>query len=116
MADNQAKGISAEPALTLHATAEVSNDRWAAADDEVLAGLLADAAGHIGDARVVAAEQKRWRYARPATTLGGGCRQVACDLLVAGDAFHGAKVEGAWLSGRDAADSFGLASPTGRGP
>lgn len=109
VADNQAKGISARPALTLHATAEVSRARWEADDEDVLAGLVADAARYLGPARVVAAELMRWRYARPATTLEGACLPAACDLVVAGDAFHGAKVEGAWRSGRDAAAALGVA-------
>ena len=109
VADNQAKGISAIPALTLHATPEASAARWGSSDGDVLAGLLADAAGHLGAAQVVAAELKRWRYARPATTLDGACRRVACDVVAAGDAFSGAKVEGAWLSGCAAADRLGTA-------
>ncbi len=109
VADNQAKGISPLPALTLHATPAVSRARWERPDREVLAGLLADAAAHLRGAEVVAAELKRWRYARPATTLDGGWLTVACDVVVAGDAFHGAKVEGAWMSGRDAADHLGVA-------
>ena len=109
VADNQAKEISTAPALTLHATVEVSTARWGSTDGDVVAGLLAEAAGHLGGAQVVAAELKRWRHARPATTLEGGCLDVACDLVVAGDAFSGAKVEGAWLSGCAAADRLGAA-------
>jgi predicted NAD/FAD-dependent oxidoreductase len=109
VADNQAKGISPRPAITMHAIPEVSRARWELPDTEALASLLADGAAYLADAEVVAAELKRWRYAGPATTLDGGCFQVARDLVVAGDAFHGAKVEGAWLSGRDAADHLGTA-------
>ena len=108
VADNQAKGISAVPALTLHATPEVSRAMWDWSDAAALVALVVEAAPHLNGAEVVAAELKRWRYARPATTLDGGCLTVACDLVVAGDAFHHAKVEGAWLSGRDAAATLSM--------
>ena len=103
VADNARKGVSAAPALTLHVAHGPSADRWDDPDDEVAADLLAAAAPWIGDARVVASELKRWRYAGPVTPLAAHAATVADGLVLAGDAFAGAKVEGAVLSGLAAA-------------
>lgn len=103
VADNASKGVSAVPALTLHVAHGPSAERWDDPDDVVLADLLAAAAPWIGSARVVAAELKRWRYAGPVTPRREHAATVADGLVLAGDAFAGAKVEGAVLSGLAAA-------------
>ena len=107
VADNAAKGISAVPALTLHAGAECSRLRYDEPDAAVLADLLAEARPHLGAAEVVEARLKRWRYARPVEASDGGCALVdgRPPVVLAGCAFAGAKVEGAVLSGLAAADA-----------
>ena len=109
VADNARKGISDVAALTLHVHDGASHQLW---DNPASHQVLLDAAqAWIGDAAVVSSEVKRWRYARPlvpstdthvAVELDGGAL-----LVFAGDAFAGAKVEGAALSGLAAAASIG---------
>jgi renalase len=104
VADNAAKGISAVPALTLHAGPAWSMEHW----DEPRAGvhdaLIAAARPWIGAAVVVDSQVKRWRFATPRSPWPEPC-WVAPEgsLVVAGDAFAGPKVEGAYNSGLAAA-------------
>ncbi len=105
MTDNHRKGVSAVPAVTIHATAEFSREHWQADDETVVAALLA--AANLGAGALAEATQvQRWRYARPITVHP--TRHLAArghaGLVFAGDAFGGAKVEGAVLSGIAAAE------------
>ena len=106
MADNFLKGISALPAVTIHATAEFSRDHWDAADVTITDVLVA--AAQLESPVIPSTVQiQRWRYARPSVEhperhlLLGGVPPLVC----AGDAFGGAKVEGAALSGVSAANT-----------
>ena len=106
VADNQAKGISEAPAVTLHATHELSRQRWDDDPDTVLGDLLTEAQPWLGDAVVVEAHLKRWRYAQPADPAAEEIATTVVDgrpLVFAGDAFAGARVEGAFRSGAAAA-------------
>ncbi|MBA3372115.1 MAG: FAD-dependent oxidoreductase [Euzebyaceae bacterium] len=106
LADNATKGVSAQPALTVHAAAD-----WSVAHDEdsdgpIAAALLALSAPWTRDAIVERAAVARWRHSRPVEPLRDRCLVVegpAGPLVLAGDAFGGAKVEGAALSGLAAA-------------
>ena len=105
VADNQRKGVSAAPSVTIHATAAFSRQHWDTDDETVIEALLA--ASHLGSAPLPGCAQvQRWRYARPITVYPA--RFLAAhelpQLLLAGDAFGGAKVEGAVLSGMAAAE------------
>jgi len=106
VADNYRKGISPVRALTFHAEHDYSLRRFDDNPDEVHAELLALAAPWIGDATVVDSQLKKWRYAGPVTPLpertlvfDAGATRIA----LAGDAFGGPKVEGAFNSGVAAA-------------
>jgi hypothetical protein len=114
VADNAAKGISGPHAVTLHTTDAVARDRWDDDESAVLTDLLAAAAPWLGTARVVASQLKRWRYASPRRTWPEPCCVVAsgpAPLVLAGDAFDGPRVEGAFESGRAAAAAV-LAAPS----
>lgn len=114
--DNAAKGVSARPAVTFHANAEWSEARWDD-DPDAVRTLLSDAARPwLGDARIVEAQVKRWRFATPRSIWPDPC-WVAGDgtLVVAGDAFAGPRVEGAHDSGLAAATTI-LGSATARSP
>ncbi|MEO0492371.1 MAG: FAD-dependent oxidoreductase [Actinomycetota bacterium] len=109
--DNQAKGISPVPAVTIHLANETSAELWSASDDEVLARALQAAATHLGPAAdrdgIQGVQIQRWRYAGPVEcwpepTVVWGSDPV---IALAGEAFAGPKVEGAFLSGRAAADA-----------
>lgn len=103
--DNQAKGLSAVPALTLHADPAWSEAHWDDERGDALQLLLSAARPWIGDAAVVQSQLKRWRFATPRTIWPDRCWVAPGNspLVIAGDAFAGPKVEGAVLSGLAAA-------------
>ena len=110
IADNSAKGISGQPALTFHASHALSRDLWDADADEAQAELLAYAQPWFGQAAATETQLKRWRYAQPTAPLRHDVETTTVDgapLVFAGDAFAGAKVEGAYRSGRAAAAHLG---------
>ncbi len=104
MADNQLKGISPVPAVTIHATPDFSRALWDASDEAITEALL-DAA-QLHSAVISGSVQiQRWLYARPSVEHPERFLRLS-DLppfVCAGDAFGGAKVEGAALSGAAAA-------------
>lgn len=104
IADNHLKGVSAIPALTFHVNGAVSGARWDDPPAIVLADLLKEAAPWIGDAPIIDVELKKWRYAAPHTPFEERSMEIAPGLVLAGDAFGGPKVEGAFNSGVAAAD------------
>jgi renalase len=107
--DNRAKGVSAVPAVTFHATPAWSLEWWDRPRAEAQAALLEAAAPWIGRATVVAAQLKRWRFATPQAIWPEPCWVAAGGpgpLVLAGDAFAGPRVEGAALSGLAAADAL----------
>ena len=112
MADNHIKGVSDIPAVTIHASAEFSRARWDASDEAVVTELL-EAAALAGRPIPGQTYVQRWRYARPATLHPD--RVLVADgvppLVFAGDAFGGAKVEGAALSGAAAAHALSSMHP-----
>ena len=106
--DNQAKGVSAVPALTVHADPPWSKQWWDADRSAAETALLELAAAFIGSARVVEHQVKRWRFATPRTIWPEPCWVASgmAPLALAGDAFAGPRVEGAVLSGLAAADAL----------
>lgn len=107
MADNQRKGISLLPGVTIHATAEFSRSNWDSPDESIAEELLASAnlqANTINGTLQI----QRWRYARPSVEHPERflSLQNLPPLVCAGDAFGEAKVEGAALSGRAAAQQI----------
>lgn len=108
VADNTAKGVSrGNAALTLHAGPLFSKDYRDHDRAEVQGHLLDAAAPLLGGSRVLAAQLHRWLYAFAETTWDGppyAQFSTAPPLLLAGDAFHSPKVEGAFLSGSAAAE------------
>jgi hypothetical protein len=108
--DNQAKGVSAIPAVTFHARADWSLERWDRPRDEVHAELVERARPWLGDATIVEAQVKRWRFATPQQIWPDRCwvapaspGRTSGSLVLAGDAFAGPRIEGAALSGLAAA-------------
>ena len=100
IADNQQKGISALPALTIHATPEFTRRHWDTDKSEV-ANLLLEAAGYTA----IETRLHRWKYSNLSSTSPESCfRQNS--LLLAGDAFAGPRIEGAYLSGLTAASNL----------
>jgi renalase len=106
MADNHLKGVSAVPAITIHATAGFSRTHWETSDEIAIAELIR-AAGLGSEPIEDLVQVHRWRFARPATIHPDRC--LVADglppLVFAGDAFGGAKVEGAERSGVAASEA-----------
>jgi len=104
IADNRQKGVSAEPALTLHGSPAFSRMHWDL-PRETSAQMLADAAAEWLGAPVRSLQGHGWRYARP-TRIAARPFAVAAEVppvLLAGDAFGGPDAEGAATSGWAAA-------------
>lgn len=111
IADNRTKGISDIPALTIHASPDFSERNWDRDREEAGRDLLSAAAPWLGSG-VVETSVHEWRYARPERTYDATFARVSDHppLLIAGDAFVAARVEGAAISGRAAAASL-LSAP-----
>lgn len=112
MADNQAKGISPLPAVTIHAKAGFSEKHWETDRIQVGEQLILAAEQWLGCA-VKEFQVHGWRYSKPVGVHEQRCvgtRPASGDdaakappVVFAGDAFGGPRVEGAFLSGRAAA-------------
>jgi len=101
LTDHLVSGASTAPAVTIHASAGYSRDRFDAAPEVVARELAAAARGPLGtDVEVV--HLHRWRYATPTAELGSEpmVHHVAgLPVAFAGDAFEGGRLEGAATSG-----------------
>ena len=109
--DNVAKGTSSLPALTLHTTAEFASAHWDDDAGQLMAELVALAVPWTGGAAMVDVRLHRWRYATPVEPYPERFCEVAPGLYLAGDAFGGPRVEGAFLSGLAAADRIDVDGP-----
>ena len=118
VADNAKKGISTgvKGAVTLHATPVFSAANYGRTEAEIAALLVPAARELLGGAQVVSATLHRWRYSEVVAAWPERCvwwPELALGL--AGDAFGGARVEGAALSGLAIAERIG-ATLSARGP
>lgn len=107
IADNQLKGISAEPAITIHANLEFSLAHWD--EDRMLSGQkLIDACQKWIGTEVLSYQVHGWRYSKPMQVDEQPCALLQSNppLVMAGDAFAGPRVEGAALSGFAAAETI----------
>lgn len=108
IADNTLKGISTGPAaLTIHARADFSRKYLESSQDRV-AGLMLEALQTWVGGDISAWQLHRWRYSKPAVAELPLClfSSRPAPLSVAGDAFGGPRVEGAFLSGLAAAEKI----------
>lgn len=107
VADNLAKGVSAAPAVTLHASAAWSDAHWDDDLERLRSQLLELARPWIDPTTVVEAQVKKWRFATPRTVWPEPC-WVSTDggIVLAGDAFDGPRVEAAHNSGLAAAHAL----------
>jgi renalase len=104
VADNQKKGISAVPVLTVHATGAFSREHFDVPPDDVAAVLVDAVRPWIdGDPRTAIVERSihRWKFATPTTILPDPFAAVSWSppIFCCGDAFAGPRVEGAFSSG-----------------
>jgi predicted NAD/FAD-dependent oxidoreductase len=104
VADNRAKGVSAEPAVTLHASATWSERHWDDEPDTVRSLLVELARPWVEPEWIVEAHVKRWRFATPRRAWPEPYwRSADGGIVLAGDAFDGPRVEAAHNSGLAAA-------------
>ena len=112
IADNQRKGVSGEPAVTIHATAAFSLEHWDRDRNDSGRELLRAARRWLGSA-VTEFQVHGWRYSKPLRVEKSPCLVLGQSppLVLAGDAFAGPRVEGAALSGWAAAEALKKVSP-----
>jgi predicted NAD/FAD-dependent oxidoreductase len=99
------KGVSAAPAVTIHANHAFSVAHWDQDRDEA-GRLLLEAAGDWLGVGIQSFQVHGWRYSKPMVTDPLSCAIVSSGplLVLAGDVFAGPRVEGAALSGWAAAE------------
>lgn len=107
LADNADKGISDVPAVTVHASGPWSVAHYDDDDSAISKTLLDLVRPWLDGAGVLTTQVKRWRYSQPADPHQDPAVTVATGLVLAGDSFGQAKIEGAALSGLAAADLLG---------
>ena len=104
--DNNAKGISASPALTFHANPAWSLQHFEDSTEDIHASLLAATQPWLGSAVITESQVKKWRFATPQNLWPDACWvDETKSLVIAGDAFAGPRMEGAALSGLAAASA-----------
>ncbi len=108
--DNHRKGISEIPAITFHANETFSETHYGDDDAGLRDTLIAAARPFLGSASTLSIEVKKWRYARPTALHAQRCVSAqpieGTQLVLCGDAFGEARVEGAALSGLAAAEAL----------
>jgi predicted NAD/FAD-dependent oxidoreductase len=107
VADNMAKGVSATPAITVHASAAWSEAHWDDGVEALRESLLDLVEPWLGEAEVIEAHVKKWRFATPRTPWPDPCWVAGGGIVLGGDAFAGPRVEAAHNSGLAAAHAVG---------
>ena len=104
IADNQQKGISPEvTGVTLHANHAFSDEHWDSRDDMRGPEML-EAAKPFLESNVLEYSCHRWGFTKPVNPWPDPYYQNAgLQLTLAGDSFGGVRIEGAALSGIEAA-------------
>ena len=107
IADNQMKGISPDvTALTLHASAKFATKHWDSSD-AVRGQLMLNAAKQFIQGQVLDLHCHRWGFTMPLNPWPQAYLSMErFDLVLAGDAFGGPRIEGAALSGFEAAGAI----------
>ena len=105
LASNHQKGISPQGyAVTLHTTPQFSEIYWETDNAEIAQKLLAAASEWL-PSEVLEYQVHRWRYSLPKTFYDAPYLALPeLSLIMAGDSFVAAKIEGAVLSGIAAAE------------
>jgi renalase len=104
LADNQQKGVSSVPALTVHASGAFSRQHFDDPPEQVAATLIDLVRPWIdGDpaSAIVGQSLHRWKFATPTTIIPAPLVAAVTlpPIVCCGDAFGGPKVEGAASSG-----------------
>ncbi|MBX2861577.1 MAG: FAD-dependent oxidoreductase [Vampirovibrio sp.] len=86
---------------TVHGSSTFSRQYFDAPDDKILSALKPSLAEYADTGQIQDHQVQRWRYSQPTSTHSApyACLSKNPNLFIAGDAFGGPKVEGAFLSG-----------------
>jgi renalase len=107
VADNHAKGVSATPAITVHAAPSWSEDHWDDDLDDLREALTGLVEPWLGEASILESQVKKWRFAAPRSPWPDPCWIAeGGSVVLCGDAFDGPRVEGAHNSGLAAAHAL----------
>ena len=104
VADNYQKGVSpTEGSVTIHSSGAYAREHYDEDQTQVGEQLIEASKEWLGRP-VQEFQVRRWRYSKPENPLDIGiARDENCAVTFAGDALMGAKIEGAFQSGRMAA-------------
>lgn len=104
--DNQQKGISELPAVTIHGGDQWSRDHEHLPDEEILQLLINAAKPLLGEGEIFEKRLVRWNYSKPENLYPDefAYSNIPLRIAFAGDIFKRGAVEGAILSGLRAAD------------
>ena len=107
ISDNMKKGVSLIPSVTIHASADFSKKHFNEDSDKMGKKIIKLSKPWLGVA-VKHFAIHRWRYSKPkyVDTERFMLIQNNPTLIIAGDAFAGPRVEGAFLSGYSAAEAL----------
>ncbi len=99
--DNNLKGVnSGLTALTVEMANEFSTENWDKSDEEITE-LIIDASSEYLNSKILKSQIHKWRYSTPLRSYPKKFESIDLpgSLYFAGDAFLGANVESAYLSG-----------------
>ena len=107
ISDNMKKGVSQIPSVTIHASSDFSKTHFNEDSDEVGRKIIKLSKSWLGVA-VKHFAIHRWRYSKPKYVDAERFMLIQSNptLIIAGDAFAGPRVEGAFLSGCSAAEAL----------
>ncbi len=108
MADNQKKGISPAPAMTIHASPDFSAANWDSDKADIADQLLSAADRWVSRDSLADYQIHKWRYSLSTVSPGMPYAQLAtpAPLLLTGDGFSKGRVEGAALAGLATAEKL----------
>lgn len=108
IADNQKKGISPQPAVTIHASPGFSSANWDTEKGIIAEQLLSAAERWFSRESLADYQIHKWRYSLSTVSPGMPYAQLdtPAPLLLTGDGFSKGRVEGAALAGLATADQL----------
>ena len=103
--DNKLKGISSKNCITAHASGSFSEFLWEFNDDECKR-IMIDELAKLVNFETIQTKIHKWKYAKPKQVLNYFFKKDKHNqnLIVTGEVFGGAKLEGAFLSGFNTAN------------
>ena len=103
--DNKLKGISKKHCITAHASASFSDSIWEF-NDEKCKSMMIDELAKLVNFEKIETKIHKWKYAKPKQVLNYFFKQAKHNqnLIITGEIFGGAKLEGAFLSGINTAN------------